>query len=87
MLPNLFPPIYCRLLIDVNRPEEVDISIGVSFARKHRPLVVTTVRPGEFDPERICRWWLECRVDYTRRRTVRSALCGRGYDARCHGRV
>lgn len=86
MLPNLFSPIHCRLLIDVHRPEEVDISIGVSFVRKHGPFVATTVRPGEFDPARVCRWWLKCRAECTHRWTVRSALCGRGYDARCHGR-
>jgi len=66
MLPNLFSPIYCSFLIDVYRPEKVDISMGVSFACGHRPLVATTVRSGEFDPARVCRWWLKCGVEYTR---------------------
>ena len=67
MLPHLFSPINRRSLIDVNRPEEVDSSVGVSFAGKHGPLVGTTIRSGEFNPARVCRWWLKRGVEYTGR--------------------
>jgi len=67
MLPNLFPPIHCGPFIDVNRSQKVDISIVVSFARKHGPPILVTIRPGELNPERVCRWWFDYGIECTRR--------------------